>query len=160
MAIKFMRKNNRDMVEFSNVRIVHRNLRGVKTEYNRVGNRGFSIVLSEDEAEELIDRGYNVRVRPSQSNPDDKFCFLPIAVNYNNIPPRIYRVTEDTMMLLSEANVGIIDTSDIVNVNLTVNARYWDINGKQGIKPYVNTMYVEVEEDSFAGKYADREIIS
>ena len=160
MAIRFIRKNNRDMVEFSDVRIIHRNLRGIKKEFNREGNRGFSIVLTQDEANDLLERGYNVRIRQAQDNPDDTFCFLPVTVNYNNIPPRIYRVTAEKMTLLTEANVGVIDTSDIVNVNLTVNARYWEINGKHGIKPYVNVMYVEVEEDSFANRYSDREMIS
>lgn len=159
MAIKFVRRNNRDMVEFSNVKIIHRNLRGVQTEFNRNGNRSFSVVLTEDEAQEMLERGYNVKVRQSQSNPDDKFCFLPIAVNFNNIPPKIYRVVGDKMTLLTEANVGVIDSSDIINVDLTVNARYWEINGKSGIKPYVNVMYVEVEEDAFADKYANREIV-
>lgn len=160
MAIKFMRKNNRDVVEFTNVKIVHRNLSGRQNEYNRAGNRTFSVVLTEDEAEELLDRGYNVRIRQAKDNPDEKFCFLSMTVNYNHIPPRIYRVVGGKMTLLNESNVGIIDTSDIFNVNLSVNARYWEINGKSGIKPYVNVMYVEVEEDSFADRYADCELMN
>lgn len=159
MAIEFKRKNNRDVVEFTGVKIIHRNLSGVQKEYNRAGNRNFSIVLTEDEADMLIERGFNVRVRPGQNDPSERFCFLPVTVSYNHIPPKIYRVTRDKMVLLTEANVGVIDSSDILNVDLSVNARHWEINGNQGIKPYVSVMYVEVEEDAFADKYANRELI-
>lgn len=159
MAMEFRRKGNRDTVEFSGVRIIHRNLTGVQKEFNRAGNRGFSIVVSADEAEELANRGYNVRIRPDQENQDEKFCFLPVAVNYNNIPPRIYRISGGKMTLLTEKTVGVLDASDIVNVDLTINARHWEINGKVGIKAYVNAMYVEVEEDKFAAKYADLPIV-
>ena len=159
MAIVFKNVRGREVLEFSGVRIVHRNFRGEQKEFNRAGARGFSIVLNQEEAEELIARGYNVRVRPARENPDENFSFLPVTVNYANLPPRIYRVTGEKMTLLKEATVGVLDTSDIINVDLTVNARHWDINGKQGIKAYVNEMYVEVEESVFAKKYADRELI-
>lgn len=154
MAMVFRRRNNRDTVEFTGVKIIHRNFAGAQKEFNRAGNRGFSVVVTPDEAEELLDRGYNVRIRPSQENPDEKFCFLPVTVNYNNIPPKIYRVVGDKLTLLTGSNVGVLDTSDIINVDLTINARYWEINGKNGIKAYANVMYVEVEEDAFADKYS------
>lgn len=159
MSMRFLTRNGRDMVEFKFVYIIHRNLSGIVGEYNKSGNRCFSIVLTNEEAEELAARGFNVRTRPARENIDELFCFLPCFVNYEHLPPKIYRVTGKKMMLLGENNVGTLDSSDILNVNVLVNARYWDVNGSRGIKAYVNTMYVETEEDIFADLYSDCELV-
>lgn len=154
----FKPKGNRMTIEFSNVQIINRNLRGEQTEFNRYGSRKFSIVLLPEEAEELVSLGYNAKIRPSRNNPDEKYCFIDVSVNYNNIPPKIYRVVGSKMSLLTESTIGVLDSSDIVNVDLVVNVRPWSINGASGFKLYASSMYVTVEEDVFASKYESFEI--
>lgn len=160
MAMQIMEKNGREMVAFSGVRIINRNFSGLAKEYNKSGARGFCVLLTQEEADELSARGYNVRIRPAKEDPNAFFCHLQVAVRFDFLPPKIYRVLPDKMMLLNENNVGVLDTSDIINVDLVVNARHWNINGASGIKCYVNSMYVQVEEDLFASKYADLEVVS
>lgn len=156
--MQFKTKGNRQTIEFSNVMIINRNFRGEQTEFNRSGARKFSIVLLPEEAEELIPLGYNAKIRPGRNNPDDKYCFIDVSVNYNNIPPKIYRVSGTKMTLLTESTVGVLDSSDIVNVDLVVNVRPWSINGASGVKLYASSMYVTVEEDIFASKYEAFEV--
>lgn len=151
--MQFKTKGNRQTIEFSNVQIINRNFRGEQTDYNRSGARKFSIILLPEEAEELLMLGYNAKIRPSRNNPDEKYAFIDVSVNFQNIPPKIYRVVGDRMTLLTESTVGILDSSDITNVDLVVNCRSWSINGANGIKLYVSSMYVTVEEDVFAQKY-------
>lgn len=159
MAMQCVTRSGRDMVDFKNVQIIHRNLRGMVKEYNRSGNRSFSIILTPEEADILIAAGFNVRTRPARDGSDELFCFLPVFVTFNNYPPKVYRVCGEEMMLLNESNVGTLDSADILNVDVSINASHWNVNGQTGIKAYVNTMYVTVEEDPFAQSYAGFKLI-
>lgn len=152
-------KNGREIINFDDVRIIRRNFRGEKGQYNREGSRSFCVVLTPDEAAELEARGCRPKMKPSRENPDELYCFIPIAVSYVNYPPKIYRVVGDQMTLLTEANVGVLDSSDIIKIDFCVNCRRWEVNGDRGVKLYVNALYATVEEDVFASRYSGYRIV-
>lgn len=146
-------------LKIEDARIIFRNFAGVETRYNRAGNRNFCVIVDDaDIAQQLASDGWNVKTLAPRDEDEEPRYYIPAAVSYKNIPPKIYLVCGGSKVLLDEDTVGELDTADIVNVDVILRPYCWDLgNGKSGVKAYVKTMYVTIEKDEFADKYAEEE---
>lgn len=142
-------------INFENARILFRNFRGAESKYNRAGDRNFCVIIDNPEdAKKLTDEGWNVKTLPATDEYEDETYYIMVSVSFKYRAPDVYLISNGNKTQLDEESIGQLDTADIANADLSIRPYTWSVNGKSGVKAYLNTLYVTLEEDPFAAKYS------
>ena len=150
----------RGILQIDDARIIYRNFEGRGDKYNREGDRNFAVIIPDrDICDQLLDAGWNVRIKPSrhEDEHDQDFMYLPVKVKFTDRGPACYLVSGAQEVKLDEESVGIIDDLDILSVNMDIRPYDWEINGKSGRTAYLQSIEVIQKIDRFAAKYLNRE---
>lgn len=152
-----------DNLTIENARLLFRNFSGRESKYNRAGQRNFCVYIDDPEyAQKLIDEGWNVRIRPPRDDGDEPRYYMQVSVSFDNIPPTVYMITKHNKTRLDEEGIDALDFAEIKSVDLTIRPYNWVIqegtrNEKSGVKAYLRSMYVIIDEDELAEKYSSDE---
>jgi hypothetical protein len=138
-------------------RIIFRNFSGKEGMYNREGDRNFAVLLDDVTAEEMAKDGWNVKWLKSRDEGEPEQAYLTVAVNFKGRPPRVVMITSRGRNQLSEDMVDVLDWADIRSCDMILRPYEWTVNGKSGVKAYLQSLYATIEEDALELKYADVE---
>lgn len=164
------RNKTRETLTIRDAQIIFRNFSGNPTKFKpEGGERTFSLMLDEGLAEDLRNRGWNIKALKNldDDNADPMFQ-LPVAVSYKRKPPRIYMVTGDgerlplRKTLMPEDMLYMMDQLDLAACHMVVAGSDWEnAMGHTGKKAYPQSFFGHVQLDELEAEYADvEEIIS
>ena len=148
-------ENRVPQVLIEGARIIFRNFAGKEGQYNREGDRNFSVLLPDDIARQMEEDGWNVKYLKPREEGDVEQPYVQVSVNFRGRPPHVVMITSRGRTDLDEDSVELLDWADISNVDMILNPYQWQVRENSGIKAYLKSLYVTINEDELELKYAD-----
>lgn len=140
-------------VTIEDCRIAFRNFAGNEDKFNPAGSRNFALLLTDEQAEDMANLGWNVKyLKPRDDEPRGQ-AFIKVSVSYKNRPPKIILVTSRGKTYIDETLIDTLDWVDIEVADITLNPYEWVVNGMTGVKAYVQTLIIKVVEDYLEMKW-------
>lgn len=142
--------------------IIFKNFAGRAGKFNKEGERSFALVIEDPElAQSLREEGWNVKIMPARTEDEGVFCYLSVAVVFptaeRNFPIKIVQFTKNGPVELNAETVGLLDMARFSSCKVAIRPYNWTTSTGSGIKAYLRTMHVVLEEGDFASDYDDCE---
>ena len=152
MEITFAPKG---ILQIDNARIIFRNFSGIGSKFKREGDRDFSLIIPNQEiADRLIADGWNVKIKPPRDEDEDPFMLMKVKVKFNDRGPIVYLKTGNRQNRLDEETIGLLDSIDILSVDMDIRPYDWEVSGKTGRTAYLQSMRVH---QGITDRFADDE---
>lgn len=148
----------KEKITIYNAKLCFKNFAGKQTEYNPAGARNFCVILDDELADQLIEKGWSIKRKPPREGYDDEGNFNTLKVNVkfsgSDRDPKVFRICNGEQVPLSERSIGSLDWDEIENVDLRIRPYNWEKGNRTGVSAYLESMYVTVVDDELARKYA------
>lgn len=145
---------NRNSIVIESTRIPFSNFSGRPDRYHPDGGkRSFSIVLDPKIAQDLSDRGWNVRTLRPRDEGEEPTPYVSVNVRFDVRPPKVFMITDSgNKVPLNEATIGELDYADIESVDVALNPYEYQ-PGKVSV--YLDELYAKLAPDPLGDKYRD-----
>lgn len=153
----------REILQIDDAKIIFRNFAGRGDKFNREGDRNFAVLIpEEDMANALVERGWNVKIKPPREEGDLPFMYLPVKMKFNDRGPLVFLNTSGRQNRLDEESVSCLDNIDILSVDLDIRPYDWVIqegtpNEKRGRTAYLQNIRVYQDACRFEERFAGEE---
>jgi hypothetical protein len=145
-------------VLIEDAKIILKNFAGNEGPMNAPGDRNFCVVLPDPKlVEQMIADGWNVRPGREDDEGNTRDPFISVKLGYNGrIPPKVVMISSRGRTNLTEDMVEMLDWSRFKVADVIFRPYAWSHpSGKSGIKAYLVSLFVTIEEDELDLKYAD-----
>ena len=131
------------------------NFRGEVNKFNQNGARIANIIIPDVAvAQQMAEDGWNVKYLRDDEDGNPGEPHIKITLGYKgHTPPRVVMVTSNGNTELFEDTVSLLDSVDVLNVDVFLTPWVWD-KDTGAIAAYVKSMYVTIEEDYLDQKYS------
>lgn len=144
------------ILQIDDAKIIFRNFSGTPSKFNREGDRNFAVIIPDDEtADELIERGWHVVVKPAREAGEEPLRILKVKVRFNDRGPSVYLRTNGVQNRLDEESVSVLDNIDIFSVDMDIRPYHWERDGDTGVAAYLQAICVTQQVDRFIERETD-----
>lgn len=151
--------NKLKIENLSNRNIIWRNFAGRPGQYNKNGDRKFTLLISNPEtAQKLASHGWNVKVKPPRNEGEEPFCTLEVKVRMDLewAKPKIKQFTRTGSVWVDEGNIGNFDNAEFETVDLVLRQYAWkNVRGESGVSAQLSEMYARIDEGVLEAKWAE-----
>lgn len=156
-------------MQLEGVRIKYPNFEGRKDTYNAQGERNFLVELPEEVALQMIDQGWNIKIKPPREEGDEALYTIKVKVSYKFRPPRVTMVSKkwdkslgkQKLMRtpLDEEVIELLDQAEFDNIELIITPSFWNVNGNSGVAAYLKTGFFFIYQDPLEERYAGLPVV-
>lgn len=144
------------MLRIDDASIMFPNFEGRGDKYNREGDRNFLLIIpTEEMAQALIEKGWNVRIKDRREDGGDLHMTLKVKVKFNDRGPVVYLNTNGKATRLDEDTIECLDHIRISSIDMDIRPYDWELTTGKGRTAYLQGMDVVQLLDRFEARYAD-----
>lgn len=147
--------DNSGTVIMEDANIVFRNFSGKEGMYNREGDRNFCVILDPEIAVAMKEDDWNIKKLKDRPDGTEGDYYVQVSVGFKGRPPRIVLINSQGRVELGQHEVELLDWVDIAQADLIIRPYHWNVNGNTGVKAYLKTLFIHMNEDYFELKYSD-----
>lgn len=136
------------------------NFAGEARTFNAAGQQNFVLGLTQEQADELVDLGYNVKMSKERTTDEGETIggqlYLQVDLEWKFKPSRIIMIgqTSRKETQLDQEGAGILDDMEIVSADIVIRPYDYNVNGKEGTSAKLKSGYFTIYEDYLELKYA------